>query len=240
MKRLGCAVAAIFISMLCMGLACPTIEPPLPPRLSSPIIDSITLTGYNKILNVHRETLKLNWSPPLNQYTSVASYTLLRKTARDSLFDIFDMSRSIDMLEFHDDLNVIGFPSSFYDSISYRIFAVDSLGRSGDTSHIFSIMLAVQPSFKEFNQTSWTFKWTVLGILGAMTSHIKIWNKDQSRIWSSTPQIQYPGENQILTFSVSLPQNLIPLQPGDWYYGIFVEANGAERQSLKVGSIKIQ
>ncbi|MFW6244559.1 MAG: hypothetical protein ACOC36_01600, partial [Fibrobacterota bacterium] len=116
----------------------------------------------------------------------------------------------------------------------------DSLGRSGDTSETVSLLLSAQPTFKEFDQQNWTFSLTVLGILGAITSRIEIWNGDRTIIWESVSVQEYGGENQIIPFSAALPDSLIPLEPGEWHYGLYVEANGAERQSLKVGSFNVK
>lgn len=234
--------ALIFASLACLGLACPTVEPPPPPRLPSPVIDSMTLTGYNELKEIHREALKICWSPPNSENSSAAKYTLLRKTSDDSLFDAFDLSREIpgDTHEFFDDLTLVGFPLTHYDTVFYRIFAIDSLGRSGDTSKPVSMLLSAQPAFEEFDQQKWSFSWTVLGILGATTSRIEIWNENRTEKWESVPVQQYGGENQEISFTAVLPDSLRPLEPGDWYYGLYVEANGAERQSLKVGSFNVK
>ncbi len=242
MKKVLWTFSTVAVSVFCLGLACPTIEPPPPPPLAAPAIDSLILSGYDPLRNEHGEYIKIFWSPPVSETGSAQSFTLLRKVQDDSSFDVFDLSQTIpgDTLTFYDDLSIIGFPTEFYDTLAYRIFAVDSLHRSGDTSGAVFVMLAPQPTFRQFNQSTWSFNWSVLGILGAIESCIEIWNENRSIIWKSTPKIEYGGENQIIPFTTSLPQSLIPLSSGNWYYGIYVKANGAERQSLKVGSFIVQ
>ncbi|MFP4164539.1 MAG: hypothetical protein ACLFVE_11200 [Chitinispirillaceae bacterium] len=232
----------IAASFFCLGLACPTVEPPPPPRLPVPTIDSFNLTGYDKLRNEHREALKISWSPPHSEQSSAHEYTIIRKTQKDSLFDVFDFSQEIpgDTLEFFDDLTLIGFPKTSYDTVSYRIFAVDSLGRRGDTTEPVSIILSAQPSFEEFDQEDWSLSWSVLGILGAISSRIEICNQDRTKIWTSPFREEFGEENQTIFFSAALPDSLRPLESGTWYYGLYVEANGAERQSLKVGSFNVK
>jgi hypothetical protein len=190
-----------------------------------------------------KEALKLTWSMPApSEDLNIASYTLLRKTAGDSLFDVFDASSSIPstIISFSDNLAGVEFPLDSYEELIYKIFATDNFGRSGDTSAACTLQLSSQPKFSRYDSSSSQLYWTLQGVLGPVDSWLQLWNlQDEAAMFSSPVKNQYGGENVTLEFSARVPATMTPLEKGTWVYAIFVNANGAERQSLKVGDFMV-
>jgi len=186
-----------------------------------------------------REAIHVGWVRPSEDSIGIRSYTLLRKNFDDSLFDICSHDIPDSVTSFDDDLNLIGFPANGYFLIRYRVFAVDTLGRPGDTSAACSLYVAPQPEFTALDTTSWCFGWLSRSIQGSVTSHIKIWNGAGNRTWTSPDSEKFGNEQVPVNFQACLPDSLKPPLPDQWYYTIFLEANGSLYQSIKVGSFNV-
>ncbi|MDG5814935.1 hypothetical protein QA601_07600 [Chitinispirillales bacterium ANBcel5] len=226
----------VVTSLLLLGSVCPTFEPPPPPPLSQPFITDIELKEFRNS-GQFVEAAYVQWSPPMDSSLNATSYTLLKKTTADSLFDILSENIPSHITEYYDRLSEADFPSIHYDTIFYKVFATDSLGRRGDTSSPCSLILAPQPSFTSYDTTSGRINWSMLGIQGALDSWVKIWNDEETKTWKNEKITRFSGENDIINFSVMLPKDFNPLSTGKWYYGLHIDAYG--RNSLKIGEIMI-
>jgi len=175
-------------------------------------------------------------SDTLSGYT----FTILRKSSSDSSYVLPFGARDIPdtVTEFIDEIADIGFPQLSYDSVFYRVFAVDSVGHPGDSSAPFKIMLATQAQFDTLDQYTWCTTWSSQGIQGSVASYATLWNANQI-IWKSGRFTDFGQENDNVTFSTCFPDSLLPLSVGKWYIGFFLEANGFERQSLRIYSFDI-
>jgi hypothetical protein len=220
--------------------ACQPFETVTPPLLTSPAITSLNLTEA-KISGAWREAARITWAPPQSDPAAVGSFTLLRKTADDSLFDPFTRSQRIpdSIISFTDDMTPIGFPTDAFFVVRYRIFATDTLGRAGDTSAPDSLFLTPQPKLDTLDMTNWCFRWHSRNIQGSVASSIKIWNGAATVAWRSATAEDFGSADYPLYFDACLPDSLKPLAAGTWYYALYLEAMGPAHQSLKVGSFNV-
>ncbi|KMQ51666.1 hypothetical protein CHISP_1423 [Chitinispirillum alkaliphilum] len=179
--------------------------------------------------------------PPQSDSLSVSRYTLQRKTTEDSLYSILAHSIPGHITEYYDDLTMFNFPFTGYDSLFYRIIAFDSLGRSSDTSEVSILILSPQPNLISYIHDTGVFRWRSLGIQGSVNSWIRVWDEEEENVWESHKMDRYGDEGTGVTFKFTLDSlhNSL-LKEGNWYYGLFIEANGRERQSLKVGPIIVE
>ena len=211
-----------------------------PPPLSPPEITAIDLTEA-RLSGSWREAIHLQWEAPSTDSIAIRSYTIIRRTDNDSSFDVFSRSQGIpsSIDTFNDDIKPIGFPDADYFSVRYRIFAVDSLGRSGDTSAVCSLYLARQPVIDTIDLAKSSFRWFSQFIQGSVETYIKIWNASGAAVFSSPRQEEFGSWDYPVYFSATLPDSLSPFSPGTWYYAIYLFAMTAEHQSIKVDSFNV-
>ena len=220
--------------------SCQLYEPITPPHLNAPCPTSIGLREA-RVYGTYREAVRLAWSAPRTDSIGIRSYTLLRKTNGDSAFDVFTRSQGIppEIDTFYDDLTPIGFPASGFTLVEYRIFALDSLGRTSDTSEACSLYLANQPVLDTIDREQWSLRWHSQYIQGSVSSFVKVWNNDRSVQWSSAPAEEFGSWDFPVYFNASVPDSLRPPAQGVWYFSLYLFAMGTERQSLKVDSFYV-
>jgi hypothetical protein len=211
-----------------------------PPHLGPPQITTMALTEA-RLSGSWREAIHLRWEAPPTDSIGIRSYTLIRRTGNDSSFDVFSRSQGIpsSIDTFNDDIKPFGFPETDFFPVRYQIFAVDSLGRSGDTSAACSLSLARQPGIDTVDLAKSSIRWFSEFIQGSIETYIKIWNTAGDGYFSSARQEEFGSWDTPVYFSTTLPDSLSPFSPGTWYYAIYLFAMGAERQSLKVDSFNV-
>jgi hypothetical protein len=220
--------------------SCHTYNPVTPPRPDAPVITELRTTEA-RLFGTWRETIRLQWVPPLaTDGIDIKSYTLVRKTANDSVFDVFIRSQEIPPAidTFFDDIKPIGFPDDSFLLVQYRAFAVDRFGRSGDTSAPCSLYLARQPVIDTIDPVKSVFRWRSQFIQGSISTFLKLWNAECTLLFSSPRQEDYGSWDYPSLFSVRLPDSLVPMPPGRWYCSVYFMAMGIG-QSLKVDSIYV-
>jgi hypothetical protein len=216
---------------------CQYYAPITPLRLKQPLITKLLLSEAK--FSTYREAVHIEWTPPPDDSIAVRSFTLLRKTYDDSLFDVIKHGIPDSIVSFNDDLTPIGFPLNGYNLIMYKVFAIDTLGRAGDTSAACSLYLAPQPELSTLDTVTRCFGWLSRNIQGSVTSHIKLWNSTGDSLWTSKRVEELGNEQVPVNFSACLPDSLKPLLPGIWYFAVFLEANGSLYQSMKVGPFNV-
>ncbi|MBN2037339.1 MAG: hypothetical protein JW768_11400 [Chitinispirillaceae bacterium] len=229
--------SGIIITVVCM---CQPFDPITPPRLSAPEATVIRLSEA-RLFSSYREAIHLEWEPPVNDSAGIRSYSIIRKTSSDSVFDLFTRSQGIppSIDSFNDDIKPIGFPNEGFTLVEYRIFAIDTLGRSGDTSAICSLFLVRQPQLDTIDLPRSSFRWHSRFIQGSIATYLHLWNRDGSVTWSSPRQEDFGSWDYPLYFSATVADSLLPLTAGSWYYAIYLFAMGNDRQSLKVDSFNV-
>lgn len=226
-----------------MGICtCQLFDLVTPPRLGPPEITEVHVCEARLTL-AWREAICLRWKAPLTDSIGIRSYSILRKTDTDTLFDIFAGSQIIPSSfdTFYDKIDgkSLGFPNADYRLIQYRIIAIDSLGRLSDTSAVCSLYLACQPVLDTVDIGKSSFRWHSQYIQGSVASHIKLWDKTGSVSFTSARQEEFGSWDYPVYFSTTLPDSLSPFSPGTWYYAIYLFAMGTERQSIKVDSFNV-
>ncbi len=220
-------------------LSCLPVVPPLQQRLEKPELYFVGMAVVGDPDEGFREALHLNWTLVRNEGMPVRSFTLFRRFPSDSFFDVFLGSQSIpaDTTDFYDELVNHAFPESGIDSVYYRICAVDTFGRAGDTSDIGAFVFAPQAEFVGYDVTGGCFKWESW-IRSGVSSWCTVWHESDGWRFTSERQEEFPFTDQPARFSACFPDSLQPPVPGRWYYALFIRAN--ETNSLKVGSIDVQ
>ena len=159
----------------------------------------------------------------------------------DSIFDIFPLSQYIpaDTLQFFDPLEPAHFSpgSGHFNSMYYRIYAVDEFGRHGDTSDICTLLLVAQPQFETISEQGECISWNSDLHIGGLFSHCVLWNDARKETWTSQRYDAFPPTDAPALFKACFPESLRPLPTGRWYYALFLEA--VETRSLKVGYIDV-
>jgi hypothetical protein len=229
-----------FAALAAFLFFCQYYPPITPLRLKPPVFSKPFLSEAK--FSTYREAIHITWTPPSTDSITIRSYTLLRKTGDDSLFDVFTRSQGIpdSIVSFDDDLTPIGFPVNGYDLIVYKIFAIDTLGRAGDTSAACSLYLASQPELTRIDTAAWCFGWLSRGIQGSVTSHLKVWNAGGTRSWTSPASEELGNEQVPVNFSSCLPDTFKPMTAETWYFALFLDANGSLHQSMKAGSFNVR
>ncbi|MBN1575824.1 MAG: hypothetical protein JW913_04685 [Chitinispirillaceae bacterium] len=220
-------------------LSCLAVDPPLPQKLEKPVLNFSGMAAVGDPIEGYHEAVHLSWMFTRTENTPVHSYSLLRKFPADSFFDVFLGSQQIpaDTTHFYDKLARHPFPVKGFDSISYRLCAVDTFGRTGDTSDECTVVLAPQPQFVNYTTANGCLQWESW-IRGGIFSWCTVWHETGRREWTSQRQDAFPQTDQPGRFSACFPDSLQPPFPGRWYYALFVRAN--DTYSLKIGTIDVE
>lgn len=146
--RLIPAIACFCASGVLMGLTCPSPEPPFPHTLESPAIDSMALGWSIDQQGGFHPSVCLKWVPPPAETISISSFVVLRKrVGLDAQFSVNLQSIPADTtvvrISIEDILSQTG-----ADSAVYRVYAIDSLGRPGDTSATWTLLLSTPPTLE--------------------------------------------------------------------------------------------
>jgi hypothetical protein len=220
--------------VIALFLCCFPEDPPLPEGLSKPQLAFVGFTVVSNGNDGYTEAIHLHWTIAKNDENPVHSFTLLRKLPDDSVVDVFSGSRLIppDTGDFFDELVNYTFPQNGFDSLVYRIFAVDASGRSGDTSKICIVFVVPQPFLILMNPATSCCSWESW-IRGGVFSWCRIWRKGEAVDWTSKQYLEFPLTDKPAAFSACFPDSLQPMDGGRWYYALFVKAG--ESYSLKTG-----
>lgn len=208
-------------------LFCATIDPPPPSPLSAPIITDSTIVAVPDIDKEITESIQIQWTAGPGDSLSVYSFKIIRNTALQTLPLLTKLS--IDSLNtLIDPVAQLNLPNRNDEQyIIYRIFALDSLDRPGDTSAACTITLARSIPLLSPKDTFVVnqFKWEVPnGIYNQTRSCAILWHQG-SLVWKSDDVLKYTnGLSEI--FTRALPDSLMPLAPGRYYWGIQLTIEG--------------
>jgi hypothetical protein len=212
------------------------VSPQLPPPPEKPVLLFDGMAVVADPFSAYREAVHLSWTTAAGEAAAVASYTLLRKIQPDTVYDVFAGSRLIpaDTADFCDGLTGFTFPANGFDSIFYRICAVDTFGRTGDTSDACPVILAPQPDLIGFDTAQACLRWESW-IRGGVFSWCTVWNARDGRGFTGEMLQEFPFTDQPARFSQCFPDSLSPPAGGRWYYALYIRAN--ESYSLVIGSL---
>ena len=243
MKILSWCIAAFIL----MGAACPTYIAPLPPPLKAPVFTNKKVTWCHQV-GTFREVIDLTWQKPSTDSIGISQYTLLRKAGNETAYSLVMREIPDSITNYQDPIENFGFPTpaseSQFKMVWYRIFTVDTLGRSGDTSVPCSLTLAIQPILIQPLDTLNTnqFSWQVWGymIMGSYTTTFAF--ADSTRILWEAPATaeSFLGESGHDDLQQALPDSLWPLARGRYFWSVKLDITGGNNpQSIIVGSCDV-
>ncbi len=223
---------AILVPLL-LSSTCLTIDPPLPARLSAPQFTSAEVIPgeYDEEI---QEMIHVEWVPDTTDTISIYSFQIVRQTDVDS-FPIPITNIPNTVRDNYDPVYFFNLENRTREHlIFYWIFAVDSLGRAGDTSTVFGIDLArvvtlVQPyenDTLEDTLSNIVFRWLVPSIqLGPCDISTQIW-KSTALLWTSDTAKQQHIPSEGKNYTESLPASLVPLTSGVYLWGVSLTIYG--------------
>jgi hypothetical protein len=184
------------------------------------------------------ESVFLEWENAPENEINILYYTLLRKDPSDSLFDIFSLSQRIppQIKQFKDPIDLGLFPTDGFDTLFYKIYAVDIYGRPGDTSSACTLLIAPQPEKPVFTTTAGCLSWESW-TRGGQISFGEFWINKKQCHWLSRRTEAFPRTDEPAVFTSCIPDSCA-LTAGDYlYFVIYLEAT--EARSIKTGKILI-
>lgn len=204
--------------------------------MNAPSFTDIEVTAI-KWGDTYRGSIHFQWNMPGRDSLPVDHFVILRKKeSLDTSFNegIIDIPDSAS--ECWDKLDPGDLPDQgVYSKIWYRIFAVDTQGRPGDTSAADSIQLSWPPRITAPVDTlrGGLFKWTTIRYLGGYYTGLSLWSDSLGLIWKGPkPSEPIYGHETADSESLVLPSPPAPLAPGKYYCSVKVEIPGANIQSI--------
>lgn len=225
--RRGAKGIAYLSCLLLLAVSCPNEFTPLPPSLKAPKLATMELsavrTGSGAALQYH-PAVRITWTAPDQDSVRVQYYSLLRSavSGTDTAFTVVTHSIPAGVTETYDRIDRIIPPKELHQKrIFYRIVAIDSLDRPGDTSAVDTFVLAHPAQLTSPRDTLFInlFRWTVAKVPAGYREQMTLWG-DNGAVWESplplTPT--YGSTEWYITNQVSLPDHLWPLPSGSVYY----------------------
>jgi hypothetical protein len=206
--------------------------------MHSPVFTSLDITGI-KTSDAYQPAVYIQWNAPGGDSPTIREFVILRKKqSSDSVFSVMHYGIPDSVSGDYDVLDPKDFPvQGVYAKRWYRIFAIDVLGRPGDTSAPDSIRLCWAPRpgapVDTINQN--IFTWYTIEYLAGYFTYLFLWSDTRGLVWTS-PKPNEPsyGHETLDSFLVKLPDALYPLARGVYWYGLKVEIPGENIQTLAV------
>jgi hypothetical protein len=220
---------------LCIASTCPTPDPFPSTPINAPSFTSLELIG-EKWSDEYQPTIHLQWTLAGKDSLPVGKFIVLRKREMfDTTFEILPTDIPDSQYEDWDKLEATDFPDQgVYKKIWYRVFAIDTAGRPGDTSTADSVKLSWPPHITEPVDTLLNnkFKWSTVRYLGGYYATLYLWN-DSGLVWNSPrPEEPQYGHETPDSETLVLPSPPASLLPGAYYCGVKIQIPGEDIQSL--------
>jgi len=230
---------SLVVALLTPGwLSCFPVDP-APLRIAGrPELRFVEMAPVADPVDGYRESVHLHWEFDRSDDQPLRFFTLLRKLSADSAFDVFFGSQLIpaDTADFFDALEYHVYPRSGADSVLYRMYTIDTLGRSGDTSEICRVILAPQPVVTALDNSTRCIEWESW-IRGGILSWCVIWSDENGRSWTSPRREEFPFTDKAAVFNACLPDSITFSSGSRWYYALYIKAY--EAYSLKIGAVGV-
>jgi hypothetical protein len=229
----------LIIQLLLFQQSCVPHNPEYFSKIAAPQIHTIKFAPYNDPNGNFIESVCLQWENTLDDESRIQYYTLIRKLPSDSLFDVFSLSQRIppSVKEFNDPMEFEFFPTDGFDTIQYRMYAVDIYGRPSDSSVVCTLLIAPQPKLNTFNYKTGCVQWESW-IRGGQISYGSFWSDTLKCRWSSKRTEAFPRTDEPAVFTFCKPDSCI-IKPGVYlYYVLYIEATDA--RSIKAGKLRIE
>lgn len=206
-------------------------------KIAAPSLATLKLAPYRDPFNNVIEAVHLQWETSMDDEKNIQYYTLLRKLPSDSMYDVFSLSQRIpsEVTTFYDPIDLDVFPTEGFDTLYYRVFAVDIYGRPGDTSETQELLLAPQPRLKSVSWTSGCIQWESW-IRGGQVSYGDFWVDSSKCSWSSKPVEAFPRTDESALFTSCKPDTCEQFGRNIFYYALFIDV--VDAHSIRVGKIQ--
>lgn len=217
----GCVL--LILCFFCTTTVSPTSQ------LPRPTINSVELTVSKQF----KEAIHISWSIPPGNNSSIMSFTILRMTDSDSFYNVYSENIPADTFNFYDPVEPSLFPTSSAEvkSVYYRIFAIDDLDLSGDTSEACTLSIVQQPSLSNIDLSTQCLTWSSNIHFGGLFSYCKIWMDSLQNGYTGPEQIAYPPTDNLAVFTNCFSEKT--LSSGRWQYAIFIKSIDAS--SVRIG-----
>ncbi|MGD9200041.1 MAG: hypothetical protein PVI26_00630 [Chitinispirillia bacterium] len=215
-------IPVVLILKTVIMIGCLTIDPEPPERLGAPVFSHYSIVAKKDLDDEYNEFIQLHWRPDSTDKISIGYFEIIRMIPTDSTSNTNIRNIPGNYRLIHDKISNFNLlnPRTQSNNIFYKIFAIDSLERAGDTSIICTVSLAENVILKTPFDTLHTelFQWIVPQIFTQSITNVLLWKND-SLLWESDSIPDYTGggsKNQ----SKILPGHLSPLQSGMYYWGV--------------------
>jgi hypothetical protein len=226
-------------SLILLGSSCPSPVSFPPPPLSAPTFLTTELTAAK--FDTYRPAVHLTWKPPHTDSLSIREFVILQKSIDSSVFSILVRSIPDSITAYDDNLDRIAFPVAWdVSTMQYRIFAIDTLGRSGDTSAIDSIALAwpptpLWPPDRDSVRPD-TLAWSVFGVEMGYYTYVSLYSNSTGLVWKSprpdTPT--YSNHDKTDHFTVPVPSSLSLSSGTTYFWAVKVDMPTGPAYSLAI------
>ncbi len=231
-------VLTCFFSIFLLGSSCPTPEQFPPPPLSAPIITGkeIALAKFD----TYRPAIHITWKAPATDTLAIKEYVILTKSDDSAGFSVLVRNIPNTVLNYYDNIDRISIPANEIKSVYYKIFAIDSLGRNGDTSSLDSFIVSWPPK-QIFPLSSDTIVpdslvFTVSGVMGGYYPYVFLCSDSMGVFWKSpkpdTPTYSFADKTD--RFIVQVPKTITFVKNSMYYWAVKVEIPTGNSQALAV------
>lgn len=226
---------AFLICFILIGPSCIIDNIIMPPKLKEPIISKANFDAVNlPSIGDYTEALHVSWTPPPTDSNAISAFVLLKRVPGDTVFEQY-ANIPPDMSDFYEAVDRSNFPLEGYDSIFFRVYALDTLGRPGDTSEIYTLYTVPQPLLDTI--TKGCFKWRERGVFSGVVSYMKLWNDSLKIQWESDRYDEFPPVEKDAIYNTCIPDSLLAIRKIKWYYCLYIEAS--ERYSILMGTLDV-
>jgi hypothetical protein len=233
MNRFLRNIALISTAPVFAALVCIPPEPPLPAKLAAPVFTygSVVIEQFD---GIWQEMIRLSWQPPDSNADAVSEYLILVELPFDTTVDSLSLLQTepqripgfkTEAFQLTGDIRMFT-QDSLKVTLYYRICAIDSLDRTGDTSSAFGVSLLkkvdmLSPLGKlDTNR----FVWEFTGIADEIFSSMMVWGPgDSLPFFKSDTSSAFGFIYDPLRFAVSLPDTSLPLPTGNYTWTVRTE-----------------
>jgi hypothetical protein len=219
--------------LLLLGLTCPSPEPFPPPPPAAPLFSTIEVAAFK--FDTYRPAVHLHWQMPANDSLAIHEFVILQKTPDDSDYSVLVRSIPDSVFDFYEALDNITLPGIFsYKTVLFRMYAVDMLGRTGDTAATDSIVLLWPPQLLVDTLRGDSLAWSVSSVQAGFFTTMYLYSDSIGLVWKNprpdTPSFLTDGQTMI--FTQKIPSSLLPLSAGVYYWAAKIEAPALNAQSI--------
>jgi hypothetical protein len=194
----------------------------------------------------YRPAIHVPWQMPSNSVLGVHEFIIFQKLPTDSSFALLAQSIPDSVNNYYENIDDIGYPLQLaFKTVLFRMVAIDSIGRTSDTTISDSIVLAWPPNPVSPSESDTLGKdsliWSVKYVEAGYSSFAMLYRDSVGLIWSQPPPtvLAIGAESDTERFSATIP-NSVPLVAGGYSWVIRVEIPSVNAQSMAVRRLYVK